>query len=91
MKAKILALSDDKRNFVRAPPGGVAFEFDYASVSAVAMALLQEDPKLNKMRYFQSQELTLFALNDLLFSGMSLCPRRSRRTSSGGTTSIGSI
>lgn len=51
MKAKILSLSKDKRNFVRAPPSGVTFEFDYASVSAVALAILQEDPQLEKMRY----------------------------------------
>jgi hypothetical protein len=51
MKAKILSLSKDKRNFVRAPPAGVSFEFDYASVSSVAMALLQDDPQLDKMRY----------------------------------------
>jgi hypothetical protein len=50
MKAKILSLSKDKRNFVRAPPAGVSFEFDYASVSSVAMALLQDDPQLDKMR-----------------------------------------
>ena len=48
MKAKILALSQDKRNFVRAPPAGVTFEFDYASVSATALALIQEDPQLGK-------------------------------------------
>ena len=51
MKAKILALSNDTRNFVRAPPTGVSFEFDYATVSATAMALLQDDPQLDKMRY----------------------------------------
>ena len=51
MKAKILALSQDKRNFVRAPPAGVTFEFDYASVSATALALIQEDPQLDAMRY----------------------------------------
>ena len=51
MKAKILSLSNDKRNFLRAPPSGVTFEFDYASVSATALALLQEDQELEKMRY----------------------------------------
>jgi hypothetical protein len=44
-------LSEDKRNFVRAPPSGVSFDFDYAAVAPVAMALLQEDPRLDKMRY----------------------------------------
>jgi len=51
MKGKIMSLSNDKRNFVRAPPSGVSFEFDYASVSATALALLNEDPQLEKMRY----------------------------------------
>jgi len=51
MKAKILSLSADKRTFVRAPPSGVTFDFDYASVSSTALALLKEDPKLSEMRY----------------------------------------
>jgi len=51
MKAKILSLSVDKRTFVRAPPSGVTFDFDYSTVSAVAMALLKEDQQLQKMRY----------------------------------------
>ena len=51
MKVKILSLSNDNRNFLRAPPSGVTFEFDYNSVSATALALLQEDPQLEKMRY----------------------------------------
>ena len=57
MKTKILSLSKDKRNFVRAPPSGVTFEFDYASVSAVALAILQEDPQLEKMRYICCLEI----------------------------------
>merc|ERR1712223_2031307 len=51
MKAKILSLSCDRRTFVRAPPSGVTFDFDYASVSSTALALLKEDPKLSEMRY----------------------------------------
>lgn len=51
MKAKILSLSADRRTFVRAPPSGVTFDFDYASVSSTALALLKEDPKLSEMRY----------------------------------------
>ena len=50
MKEKILSLSEDKRNFVRAPPSGVTFDFDYAAVAPVALAILAEDPKLDKMR-----------------------------------------
>ena len=51
LRGKILSLSEDRRNFVRAPPSGVSFEFEYSSVSPVALALLQEDPRLQKMRY----------------------------------------
>lgn len=51
MKAKILSLSADKRTFVRAPPSGVTFDFDYDSVSSTALALLKEDSKLSEMRY----------------------------------------
>jgi len=48
LKEKILALSEDKRNFVRAPPTGVNFDFEYATFAASAVALLDEDPKLQK-------------------------------------------
>ncbi len=51
LKAKILSLSEDRRNFVRAPPSGVTFEFEYSSVSPTALSLLQEDPRLQEMRY----------------------------------------
>jgi hypothetical protein len=50
MKEKILSLSEDKRTFIRAPPSGVTFEFEYATVAPVALAILAEDPKLDKMR-----------------------------------------
>ena len=50
MKEKILSLSEDKRTFIRAPPSGVTFEFEYATVAPVALAILAEDPKLEKMR-----------------------------------------
>uniref|UniRef100_A0A1E1XTP3 Putative synapse-associated protein n=1 Tax=Amblyomma sculptum TaxID=1581419 RepID=A0A1E1XTP3_AMBSC len=51
VKQQILSLSADKRNFVRSPPSGVQFEFDMDTMSPVAMALLQEDPNLEKMRF----------------------------------------
>ncbi|XP_064488187.1 synapse-associated protein 1-like isoform X2 [Ornithodoros turicata] len=50
-KQQILSLSADKRNFVRSPPSGVQFEFDMDTISPVAMAMLQEDPNLEKMRF----------------------------------------
>nr|XP_022292584.1 synapse-associated protein 1-like isoform X1 [Crassostrea virginica] len=51
MKAQILALSKDKRNFLRNPPAGVQFQFDFESMFPIAMATLQEDENLNKMRF----------------------------------------
>lgn len=51
MKKQILALSEDKRNFLRNPPAGVQYSFDFDSLYPVAMATLQEDPELQKMRF----------------------------------------
>ncbi|XP_071955814.1 synapse-associated protein 1-like isoform X2 [Antedon mediterranea] len=51
MKEHILALSKDKRNFLRNPPAGVQFYFDFDTSFPVAMAMLQEDPNLTKMRF----------------------------------------
>lgn len=44
-------LLQDKRNFLRNPPAGVQFQFDFESMFPVAMATLQEDENLNKMRF----------------------------------------
>jgi len=51
LRGKILELSKDKRNFVRSPPSGVTFDFEYESISGVALTLLREDPNLHDMRY----------------------------------------
>lgn len=51
MKAQILALSKDKRNFLRNPPAGVQFNFDYESNFLVGMVMLEEDPNLKEMRF----------------------------------------
>jgi len=51
LRAKILELSKDKRNFVRAPPSGVTFDFEYESISGSAILLLKEDPNLHEMRF----------------------------------------
>jgi len=51
LKGKILALSDDKRNFLRAPPTGVNFDFEYSAVASHAVVLLEADSRLQKMRY----------------------------------------
>ncbi|VDI03115.1 Hypothetical predicted protein [Mytilus galloprovincialis] len=41
----------DKRNFVRNPPAGVQFQFEFEASYPVAMATLQEDSNLQKMRF----------------------------------------
>lgn len=51
MKKQILALSSDKRNFLRNPPSGVQYAFDFNVSSPVAMVMLQEDSKLKEMRF----------------------------------------
>jgi len=51
LREKILALSEDRRNFLRAPPQGVDFDFEYSAVAAHAVVLLGEDPRLRDMRY----------------------------------------
>lgn len=51
LKEEFLTLSTDRRNFVRSPPAGVDFNFDYEISYPVAMATLVEDPNLEKMRF----------------------------------------
>lgn len=51
MKAQILALSTDKRHFLRNPPSGIQFQFHFESMFPIATATLQEDPNLQKMRF----------------------------------------
>ncbi|XP_063636016.1 synapse-associated protein of 47 kDa isoform X2 [Cydia splendana] len=51
LKEECLSLSTDRRNFVRAPPAGVEFEFDYDKMYPVATAIMAEDPNLEKMRF----------------------------------------
>ena len=51
LKEKILTLSADSRNFLRAPPGGVNFDLETSGVAAHALVLLKEDPRLERMRY----------------------------------------
>lgn len=51
LKAEILSLSTDRRNFVRSPPAGVQFDFDYDTYYPIALAILAEDPDLQQMRF----------------------------------------
>ncbi len=43
--------SQDRKNFVRSPPSGADFKFDYEVSYPIAMATLAEDPNLEKMRF----------------------------------------
>ena len=47
----IFLLLQDRRNFVRSPPAGVEFQFDYDSFYPIALATLAEDPNLETMRF----------------------------------------
>uniref|UniRef100_A0A8C6U060 Synapse-associated protein 1 n=1 Tax=Neogobius melanostomus TaxID=47308 RepID=A0A8C6U060_9GOBI len=51
VQQQILALSIDRRNFLRDPPAGVNFNFDFEQVLPVAMVMLEEDELLRKMRF----------------------------------------
>lgn len=43
--------SQDRRNFVRAPPSGVDFDFNYDISYPIAVAIMTEDTELEKMRF----------------------------------------
>lgn len=51
IQQQILALSADKRNFLRDPPIGVQFHFDFDQMYPVALVMLQEDELLSRMRF----------------------------------------
>ena len=52
LKTKIIALSADKRNVLRDPPGGAQqFRFVFDEYNPVALAMLQEDPRLSDLRF----------------------------------------
>ncbi|XP_055314796.1 synapse-associated protein of 47 kDa isoform X4 [Sitodiplosis mosellana] len=51
VKEEVLGLSSDRRNFVRAPPAGVDFEFNYDLSYPTAVAIMTEDSQLEKMRF----------------------------------------
>lgn len=47
----MLLVIQDRRNFVRSPPAGVAFEWEWEVMAPIAKAILKDDPNLEKMRY----------------------------------------
>uniref|UniRef100_A0A2K6TA82 Synapse associated protein 1 n=1 Tax=Saimiri boliviensis boliviensis TaxID=39432 RepID=A0A2K6TA82_SAIBB len=48
----------DKRNFLRDPPAGVQFNFDFDQMYPVALVMLQEDELLSRMRFALVPKLT---------------------------------
>ena len=57
----------DRRNFVRSPPAGVQFEFDYETMYPVALATLVEDSNLQQMRFDLVPKMCVFCLFYLPF------------------------
>ncbi|CAG8522858.1 5529_t:CDS:2 [Paraglomus brasilianum] len=51
MKKQILALSKDVRNLTMPPPENTSFQFDMAVHSPTAMAVLEHDPELSRLRF----------------------------------------
>ncbi|KAG7199936.1 hypothetical protein KM043_014372 [Ampulex compressa] len=51
LREECLSLSTDQRNFLRAPPQGVEFEWDFEGVQPMAQAALALDPNLENMRF----------------------------------------
>lgn len=51
LREKILALSADKRNFVRDPPAGQSSSIVLKESMGMALAILEEDPALEEMRF----------------------------------------
>ncbi|XP_064413334.1 synapse-associated protein 1 isoform X2 [Latimeria chalumnae] len=51
IQQQILALSADRRNFLRDPPAGAQYLFDFEQMYPVALVMLQEDELLNRMRF----------------------------------------
>ncbi|KAM3935600.1 synapse-associated protein 1 [Leptodactylus fuscus] len=51
IQQQILALSADRRNFLRDPPAGVHYNFEFDQMYPVALVMLQEDELLNRMRF----------------------------------------
>uniref|UniRef100_A0A8C4QGC3 Synapse associated protein 1 n=1 Tax=Eptatretus burgeri TaxID=7764 RepID=A0A8C4QGC3_EPTBU len=51
IRQQILALSADRRNFLRDPPAGVLCPYDRESAAALGQLLLQEDHVLCEMRF----------------------------------------
>ncbi|XP_017884209.1 synapse-associated protein of 47 kDa isoform X2 [Ceratina calcarata] len=51
LREECLSLSTDQRNFLRPPPEGVDFHWDFEAVQPMAEATLALDPNLQEMRF----------------------------------------
>ncbi|XP_058793929.1 synapse-associated protein of 47 kDa isoform X3 [Phymastichus coffea] len=51
LREECLALSTDRRNFVRSPPPGVDFAWDFEAIQPIAQATLAVDSNLESMRF----------------------------------------
>ncbi|XP_076760730.1 synapse-associated protein 47kD isoform X1 [Xylocopa sonorina] len=51
LREECLSLSTDQRNFLRPPPEGVDFPWDFEAVQPMAQATLALDPNLESMRF----------------------------------------
>lgn len=51
LREECLSLTTDKSNFLRPPPVGVDFAWDFDAVQAMAQATLALDPNLESMRF----------------------------------------
>ncbi|XP_076237637.1 synapse-associated protein 47kD isoform X2 [Calliopsis andreniformis] len=51
LREECLSLSTDQRNFLRPPPEGVDFTWDFEAVQPMAQATLALDPNLQNMRF----------------------------------------
>ncbi|XP_078423543.1 synapse-associated protein 1-like isoform X1 [Cetorhinus maximus] len=51
VRQQVLSLSTERRNFLRDPPAGVQFNFDFNTIAPVAIVMLREDEVLSKMRF----------------------------------------
>lgn len=63
IREECLAISADKRNFLRSPPVGTNFNFDYKTACLTAIAVMKEDARLEKIRY----DLVPKAISEELF------------------------
>ena len=90
LKNKILALSEDKRNVLRAPPSGVNFDFEYSNVTSPALMLLETDPKLKQLRSVNNLISVTFSSHPHITldnPGMNWYQKLLKKMNSGETTS----